>query len=47
MNENNVDLGNFLYEMLTQKTKDLLQEYEIVTGGGFMNYSGAKSTWKT
>lgn len=35
---------NFLFEMLIQNTKNLPQEYEIVTGSGFVDYSGAKST---
>ena len=44
MDENKADLAHFLSEMIIQKTKDLPEEYEMVTGGGFMDHTGAKST---
>ena len=44
MDENKADLAHFLSEIMLQKNKDLPEEYEVVAGGGFRDYTAAKST---
>jgi len=44
MDENKADLAHFLSEMMLQENRDLPEEYEMVTGGGFRDHIGAKST---
>jgi hypothetical protein len=44
MDENKADLAHFLSDMIIQKTKDLPNDYEMITGGGFTDHTGAKST---
>ena len=46
LDENNADLAKFLSEAIMEKGKDLPERYEIVTGGGFIDATDARSTMR-
>ena len=43
MDENKSDIAIFLSEMIMQKGEDLLERWELVTGGGFFSPTDARS----
>jgi hypothetical protein len=44
LDENKADLARFLSDVIMTKGKDLPDRYEMVTGGGFINATDARST---